>query len=103
MSLKKQFLKSKPVCKVTFKVTKTEAEGAKELQLLGSFNNWDEATEPMKALKNGSFTSTMELPVGEAFEFRYLADKSKWINDPESEGLVLNSFGDHNSVFSTKA
>ncbi len=40
MSLKKQFLKSKPVCKVSFRLDASEALGANKVQLLGDFNNW---------------------------------------------------------------
>ena len=39
MSIKKQFLKSKPVCKVVFRLDATEANGAKKVQVLGDFNN----------------------------------------------------------------
>ena len=41
MSIKKQFLKSKPVCKVTFSLTKEEALNAEKIQLLGDFNEWN--------------------------------------------------------------
>ena len=40
MSLKKQFLKSKPICKVTFCLMDDEVQNAKKIQLLGSFNAW---------------------------------------------------------------
>ena len=55
MSLKKQYLKSKPVCKVTFSMNKEAVSGAGKVDLLGEFNNWNTA-EPvkMKMLKNGS-------------------------------------------------
>ena len=103
MSIKKQFLKSKPVCKVTFRVLSSEVEGAKEVKLLGCFNNWDKSVVPMKSLKNGDFTTTIELASNEDFEFRYLVDNTYWVNDAESEALVPNSFGETNSFVSTKA
>ena len=58
MSLKKQFLKSKPVCKVTFSLTNEEALNGEKVQLLGDFNNWNanEAVE-LKKFKNGTFKS----------------------------------------------
>ena len=64
MSIKKQFLKSKPVCKVSFRVSASEAEGVETIQVLGSFNNWDKSVEPMKQLKSGDFTQTIELESG---------------------------------------
>ena len=50
MSLKKQFLKSKPVCKVTFLMEKEAALGAEKVDLLGEFNNWNTA-EPIMMKK----------------------------------------------------
>ena len=43
MSISKKFLKSKPVCKVTFTVGKEMADGAESVALLGEFNNWNTA------------------------------------------------------------
>ena len=59
MSFKKQFLKSKPVCKVSFLLDAAEASGAKTVQLLGDFNNLDKSSEPMTALKTNDFTATL--------------------------------------------
>ncbi|HBY53528.1 MAG TPA: glycoside hydrolase, partial [Marinilabiliales bacterium] len=64
MSLKKQFLKSKPVCKVFFRLDAADAKGANSVQLLGDFNNWDKSSEPMTALKTKDFTETLELETG---------------------------------------
>jgi 1,4-alpha-glucan branching enzyme len=103
MSLKKQFLKSKPVCKVTFRLEATEAEGATKVQLLGDFNNWDRTVEPMTALKSNDFTATLELETGKEYQFRYLIDDNIWKNETQADGLVANSFGAENSVVSTIA
>ena len=50
MAIKKQYLKNKPVCKVTFSVP---AEEAKSVVVVGSFNEWNtkKATK-LKKLKN---------------------------------------------------
>lgn len=102
MSLKKQFLKSKPVCKVSFRLEAAEAAGATKVQLLGDFNNWDESVEPMTALKSNDFTATLELEAGKEYQFRYLVDGNIWKNDTQADSLVANSFGAENSVVSTK-
>ena len=103
MSFKKQFLKSKPVCKVSFRLDAAEASGAKKVQLLGDFNNWDKSIEPMTALKTNDFTATLELEAGKEYQFRYLIDGSAWKNDAQADALVANSFGEENSVVSTIA
>jgi 1,4-alpha-glucan branching enzyme len=101
MSFKKQFLKSKPVCKVSFRLDAAEASGAKKVQLLGDFNDWFIHTEPMTALKSNDFTITLELEAGKEFQFRYLIDGTEWKNDPQADSYAANSFGEENSVIST--
>ncbi|MCY7293955.1 isoamylase early set domain-containing protein [Alteromonas sp. a30] len=100
MSLKKQYLKSKPVCKVTFKLNKNEAKAAKNVRLLGDFNNWDRSAAPMKKLKNGNFTATIDLEVGREYQFRYLLDDNEWENDWEADAYMSSpaSFDDNSVV-----
>ncbi|WP_163718321.1 isoamylase early set domain-containing protein [Mangrovibacterium lignilyticum] len=100
MSLKKQMLKSKPVCKVTFRVSKEMAAGADAVTIVGDFNNWDLIGTPMKKLKTGEFTCVLELESGKAYEFRYLVGGGIWYNEPEADGYAANSFGSENSVLS---
>ena len=52
MAIKKQYLKSKPVCKVTFEVTAKEANS---ISVVGDFNEWNAAATPLKKLKNKKF------------------------------------------------
>ncbi len=99
MSLKKQTLKSRPVCKVTFRVTKEAAKDAKTIHIVGDFNDWNETATPMKALKSGDFTAMLELDTSKAaYEFRYLYDGKVWENDWEADAYVTNSAGTENSV-----
>jgi len=74
MSLKKQYLKSKPVCKVTFKLTKEDALGAKNVTIVGEFNNWSTKETPMTRQKNGAFSLTLDLEKNRDYQFRYLID-----------------------------
>lgn len=98
MSIKKQYLKNKPVCKVTFKLSEKNVKSAKSVHILGDFNNW-ELTHPMKKLKNGSFTKTIDFEKGNEQQFRYLADKENWFNEKETDKLITTHFGDSkNSV-----
>lgn len=100
--IKKQFLKSKPVCKATFTLPKATVNGAKEVLILGEFNNWnsEEATK-MKKQKGGAFKATVELETGKEYQFRYLLDGEKWENEVEADKVVMNEFGDENSVVVT--
>ena len=101
MSIKKQYLKSRPVCKVTFSVDAGLLDGAKEVAVLGEFNAWDPAEHAMRKLKDGSFTKTIELEVGREYQFRYLVDGKTWINDKEADKYTYSGVAaEENSVVS---
>jgi hypothetical protein len=81
MSLSKRYLKSKPLCKVTFKLPKEAAPVSGSVFLVGDFN------------------ATLDLPTGSSFQFRYLRDDGSWENDWQADSYVPNPFGDgENSV-----
>ncbi len=100
MSIKKQFLKSKPECKVTFKFEKKDGVEPQSVKVLGDFNNWDTSVEPMKPLKSGDFTQTINLSSGDSVQFRYLINDSEWMNDEEADAFIDNGLGteEKNSV-----
>lgn len=98
MSLTKKILKSRPVCKVRFKVSADEACGSDKIFLVGSFNGWNEKDMPMKANKDGSFSIEIDLPTGEKHYFRYLRSDGVWINDAEADAYEPCEFGTDNSV-----
>lgn len=101
MSIKKQALKSKPVSKVSFKISKAQADGASAVSVVGEFNNWDPAAGTMSRLKDGSFSFNAELPSGREYQFRYVADGSRWFNDEDADGLVPSGMGnEQNSLLS---
>ncbi len=99
--IKKQFLKSKPVCKVTFTIGTEETADAKKVELLGDFSKWSEAPITMKKMKSGEFKTTVDLEKGQNYEFRYLIDGDKWANDWEADAYVPNKMTfEENSVVS---
>ena len=99
MSITKKTLKSKPVTKVTFKAEKSVVNGADSVSVVGEFNNWNPEANPMKALKNGGFTTTIDLEKGKEYEFRYLIDGKVWTNEPKADKEVQSEFADaSNSV-----
>jgi len=105
MALKKQFLKSKPVCKVTFKLSNKEAKSADSVQLVGEFNDWNKDAEPMKKLKNGDFTQTIALEADKEFRFRYLLDGETWENDWSADKYIpsQSSYDDDSVVMTRKS
>jgi 1,4-alpha-glucan branching enzyme len=99
MSIKKQYLKSKPVCKVTFRLPGEAAGSAESANIVGEFNDWNIYATPMKRLKNGSFVVTLDLEPNREYQFRYLLDDEIWENDGEADKYVSHPYGDgENSV-----
>lgn len=102
MSIKKQYLKSKPICKVTFRFPREANSGAKHINVVGEFNKWNKDAAPMKRFKNGSFSTTIDLDLNSNYQFRYLIDGMYWKNDLGADSFVYCPYGDcENSVIVT--
>ncbi len=95
MAIKKQFVKTKPVCKVTFSL---DAKEANSVAVVGDFNNWNSSEGELSKLKNGTFKATFDLSKDASYEFRYIVDGS-YINEPQADSFKYNEFaGAENSV-----
>ncbi len=95
MSIKKQFIKTKPVCKVTFSL---EAKEAQTAAVVGDFNNWNAAEGELSKLKNGTFKGAFDLPKDNSYEFKYVVDGS-YVNEPEADSYRWNDYANaENSV-----
>ncbi|MUH36318.1 glycoside hydrolase [Zobellia amurskyensis] len=96
MAISKQYLKTKPVCKVTFTVP---ADEATKVAVVGDFNNWKaNKASSLKKLKNGNFKGTLELPKETSFEFKYIID-GNYVNEAEADRYQWNDYaGGENAV-----
>ena len=94
--LKKSYSKNGDSCRVTFDLT-PEAK-ATSASLCGEFNDWKSTANKMKLRKDGRFSTTISLPAGQAYRFRYLLDDSRWENDWAADGYVPNGFGSEDSL-----
>jgi hypothetical protein len=95
MSVKKQFIKTKPVCKVTFTV---EAKEANNAAVVGDFNNWNPNEGELSKLKNGTFKGVFDVNKDASYEFKYVIDGA-FVNEVEADSYRFNEFaGAENSV-----
>ena len=95
MALKKQFIKTKAVCKVTFSVLAKEANVA---AVVGDFNSWNPAEGVLTKLKNGTFKGAFDLDKDASYEFKYIID-GVYVNEEKADAYQYNSFaGAENSV-----
>lgn len=68
--------------KVTFVLPADIVADASHGLLLGEFNNWDkESGFSLKKSKDGSMKATIQLEAGKSYEYRYLLDGGRWVND----------------------
>ncbi|MEE9259684.1 MAG: isoamylase early set domain-containing protein [Candidatus Scalindua sediminis] len=99
IGIKKEFLKTKNVCRVTFRLPNAAAPDAKSVYIVGDFNNWNYHANPMKKLKKGDYTIKLDLEPEREYQFRYLIDELKWENDWKADQYVKSPYGDSdNSV-----
>jgi 1,4-alpha-glucan branching enzyme len=73
-----------------------DAPGAKEVVLLGDFNNWDRRKHPIGKNEKGLWDKTLMLPVGR-YEYKFLVD-GEWWHDPKNDQVCYNQHGTLNSV-----
>lgn len=88
MAVLKKYLKSKPICKVTFELKDLNV---KNVSVVGNFNNWNTKASPLTKFKNGKFKITLDLEANNSYEFRYFADGS-YINDSQADGYNWNNY-----------
>ena len=102
--IKKQYLKSKPSCKVTFSLPKAAVTEKTEVRLVGDFNNWDWETGTIMKANKSEYKATLELATGSNYEFRYLMANGGWENDWAADAYVPSPFfGIDNSVVTIEA
>lgn len=92
----KEYSQSGAECRATFELP--PAVNAQAAHLCGDFNEWSEASHPMERRDDGSFTLTILLEPGRAYQFRYLLDGDRWENDWAADEYTPNPFGSDNSV-----
>lgn len=94
--LKKSYSKSRQSCRVTFDLP-SEVHATKA-SLCGEFNDWSHTAHTMKHRKDGRFSTTVSLPAGRTYRFRYLLDDERWENDWSADGYAPNAFGTEDSL-----
>lgn len=91
--VQKTYYKTKDYCKVKFSI---KTDDAKSIEILGLNSNWQHPVT-MKKKKDGSFSVNVILRKESRHEFKYLVNETEWLNDPDADGEVPNSFGGTNS------
>jgi 1,4-alpha-glucan branching enzyme len=74
--------------------------GGQRVHLCGDFNEWSLTATPLARRKDGRFSTTLTLPAGRAYRYRFLVDEERWENDWSADTYLPNPFGSEDSVVS---
>ena len=102
--LKKRYIKTRKVAKITFEVPKDELPEDIEVEtvhLVGEFNDWDPTATPMPRRRGGVYRVMLELEPGQEYQFRYLINSEHWYNDWNADGYLPSGSGEDNCIVVT--
>ena len=79
----------KMTTKITFTLPAEALAEATEVVLLGDFNAWDiEKGITLKKQKDGTLKATAELEAGKTYQYRFLLNDGRWVNDYQAQNYV---------------
>ena len=71
---------------------------AREVVLVGSFNDWQTKEGEMVQIRPGLWEGVLDVPARGTHRYKFLIDRSRWINDPENPLRIEDGFGGFNSL-----
>ena len=75
--------------KVTFTLSSDVVADATQGILLGEFNNWDHSSGiSLKKQKDGSMKAVASLEGGKTYQYRYLLNDGRWVNDSNADNYA---------------
>lgn len=84
---------------VTFELPATV--WASEVAVVGEFNGWDPTVHRLVQQPDGSWRLSLQLDRHQTYQFRYLVDRSAWLNDWWADEYVPTRSGGFISVLRT--
>lgn len=74
---------------ITFSLPAEALDGASEAFLLGDFNNWNPENAPkLEKQKDGSFKTSTKLEEGKTYQYRFLLNDGRWVNDYNAQSYT---------------
>lgn len=97
--IRRKPVKGEDAVRVTFVLPSDQPYG--RCSVVGDFNGWDPLASPLKRRSNRSFSTSLVLPRGRRFRFRYLCEGGIWVNEEEADGYEPSGHGSYDSVLIT--
>ena len=74
---------------ITFTLPAEAVQGSTGALLLGDFNNWSAENAPrLEKQPDGSYKTTAQLEEGKTYQYRFLLDDGRWVNDYHAQEYV---------------
>ncbi|GLU45951.1 isoamylase early set domain-containing protein [Nocardiopsis ansamitocini] len=71
--------------KVTFSLPVEEPAGP--VSIVGTFNEWDPYSHPLKPRANGQRSVAVTVPAQSTLHFRYLGENGTWFDDTDADAV----------------
>lgn len=71
---------------------------AESVALAGDFNGWNKFTNPLERNEAGLWLCQLTTPVAGRYEYKFVVDGQRWIEDPSNGQRVSDGYGGLNSV-----
>ena len=73
-------------------------DAADSVAVAGDFNGWSEVATPLKRNGSGLWSTEIVVPRTGRFEYKFIVDERRWIEDPSNGMKAPDKFGGFNSV-----
>ena len=71
---------------------------ATSVSLVGDFNSWNTARTPLRKDESGLWLAEVEAPRVGTYQYKFIVDGSRWLEDPSNGMKVPDNYGGLNSV-----
>jgi hypothetical protein len=71
---------------------------AQSVSVAGDFNGWSHVATPLKRNDSGLWLTDIDAPRAGRFEYKFIIDGQRWIEDPSNGLKAPDSYGGLNSV-----
>jgi serine protease AprX len=73
-------------------------DGAHSVSVAGDFNEWSHVATPLKRNESGLWFTEIVVPGTGRFEYKFIINGQRWIEDPSNGMKAQNNYGGLNSV-----
>jgi len=73
-------------------------DNAQSVSVAGDFNGWSQVATPLKRNDSGLWFAEIIVPAAGRFEYKFIIDDQRWIEDPSNGMKAPNNYGGLNSV-----